>query len=52
MEVPRLGVEQLLAYTTATAKADMSCVATYATAHGNTRPLTHRESPGIEPHGY
>ena len=44
MEVPRLGVEselQLLAYTTATAPADLSQSATYTTAYGNTRSLTH-----------
>ena len=46
MEVPRLGVEselQLPAYATATATP------WYATAHGNTRSLTHWVRPGNEP---
>ena len=45
MEVPRLGVRselQLLVYTTAAS-------ATYTTAHGNTRSLTHWARPGMEP---
>ena len=45
MEAPRLGVKSELsplAYTTATAVLDLSCVsATYTTAHGNTMSLTH-----------
>ena len=38
VEVSRLGVElelQLPTYTTATATGDLSCIATYATAHSN-----------------
>ena len=54
MEVPRLGVElelQLLAYTTATVTATGvgAVSATYTTAHGNSRSLTHGTRPGIEP---
>ena len=44
MEVPRLRVQselQLLAYATATATQDSSCVWTYTTAHGNAGSLTH-----------
>ena len=50
MEVPKLGVElklQLPACTTAT--PDPTVSATYTTAHGNTRSLTHLARPGIEP---
>ena len=42
MEVPRLGVEselQLLAYPTAIATRDLSCICTAAC--GNAGPLTH-----------
>ena len=44
MEVPRLGLElelQLLAYPTATATWDLSCIVTYTTDHGNAGSLTH-----------
>ena len=44
MGVPRLGAElelQLLAYTTATAMQNPSCIYDYTTAHGNARSLTH-----------
>ena len=44
MEVPRLGVElelQLLAYTTASATQDPSCVYAYTEAHSEARSLTH-----------
>ena len=44
MEVPRLGVQselKPLANTTATATQDLSLPATYITAHGNARSLTH-----------
>ena len=48
MEVPRLGIEwelQLLAYTTATATPDLSCICNlYTTAHSNAGSL----KPGIE----
>ena len=50
VEVPRLGVQselQLMAYTTATAKQDLSHVCD--TAHSNARSLAHRTSPGMEP---
>ena len=46
MEVPRLGVKselQPLAYATATAKPDPSCVCHYTTAHDNSisfKPLS------------
>ena len=52
MQVSRLGVEtelQLPAYTTATATRDPAVSMTYTTADGNTRSLTHRARPGIEP---
>ena len=44
MEVPRLGVKfelQSLAYATASATQDPSCIVTYVAAHGNTGYLTH-----------
>ena len=44
MEVPKLGVEselQLPAYTTATVTPIRAMYATYTTAHGNARSLTH-----------
>ena len=47
MEVPRLGVKselQLPTYTTVQAAS-----ATYGTAYGNARSLTHCARPGIEP---
>ena len=53
MEVPRLGVEsqlQLLAYATATAISDLSCVCDLQ--HSSWQmldPLTHSARPGIEP---
>ena len=54
MEVPRLGVEsdlQLLVYITATAMGGgfWAMSATYTTAHGNPRSLTHWVRPGIKP---
>ena len=51
MEVPRLGVKsELLVYTTATATWDPSRVCDLdTTVHSNTRSLTHRVRPGIEP---
>ena len=51
MEIPRLGAEselQLLAYTTATAIPDPSCVCD-TTTHSNSRSLTHYVRPGFEP---
>ena len=42
MEVPRLGVELELRRIQVTS-------ATYTTAHGNARALTHQARPGIEP---
>ena len=48
MEAPRLGVKlelQLPAYSHSSAARSV----TYATAHGNTRSLTHQLRPGIEP---
>ena len=52
MEVPRLGIElelQLLAYTTATARPDPSCIWTHTTTHGNAGSPTHWVRPGIKP---
>ena len=52
VEVPGLGVQlelQLPVYATATAMPYMSTSATYTTAHGNARSLTHQVGPGIEP---
>jgi len=52
MEVPRLGVEielLLLAYTTATAMLALAASATYASACGHARSLTHRAGPRIIP---
>ena len=41
---------QLQAHATATAMPDSSCIFDlYAGAHGNTRFLTHKARPGIEP---
>jgi len=51
MEVPRLGVEweiQLPAYTIATACQIQATSASYTTAYGNARSLTHGVRPGIE----
>ena len=51
-EVPRLGVKselQLWTYTTAIATQNLSRLATYTTAHSNTRSLTHWARPRIEP---
>ena len=52
MEVPTLGVEWKwypLAYATATATPDLSCVFDLTSAHGNARSLTHWVRPGIKP---
>ena len=52
MEVPRLGVKwglKPLAYTTATAMRIWTKSATYSTAHGNVRSLTHGVRPRMEP---
>ena len=52
MEVPRLGVEselQLLAYTTATAMLDLSCVCDLHHSSQQCRVLTCWARPGIEP---
>ena len=51
MEFPRLGVSlelQLADYTTATACQIQATSATYTTAHGNARSLTHWVGPGIK----
>ena len=50
VEVPGLGVKselQLQAYTTATARSQLS--ATYTTAYSNAGSLTHSARPGMEP---
>ena len=52
MQIPRLGVPSELyplAYTIATATADLSQSATYITAHGNTGSSTHGARPGTKP---
>ena len=52
MEVPRLGVKlELLAYTTATATQDPSCIwdLHHSLAHVNAAFLTDWVKPGIEP---
>ena len=52
MGVPRLGVQselQLPANVRATAMQIRATSATYTTAHGNVRSLTHWGRPGIEP---
>ena len=53
MEIPSLGMElelSLPAYTTARAMQDPhGTSATYDTAHGNARSLTHCVRPGIKP---
>ena len=59
IEVPRPGVEselQLLAYATATATWEVSCVCDYTTAHGNTRssdaqPTEQGQGLNLHPHG-
>ena len=52
MEVPRLGVQseqQLSAYSQPQQHLIRAEFATYTTAHGNARTLTHRLRSGIEP---
>ena len=52
LEFPKLGVKselKLPAYTTATARQDLSHVWTYSKTHSNTGSLTHWAGPGIEP---
>ena len=51
MEVPRLGVQletELLAYTTATAMLDLSCICDLCHSFWNARSLTHRARSGIK----
>ena len=52
MEVPRLGAEselQLLAYATAIAVLDLSCICDLHAACDDTISVTHLARPGIKP---